>query len=169
MEIVKYIILLLILACSTYIGILMSKKYLNRVKELKEIKTALNIFKTKVEYMHEPLSEIFVDISERTSSNISNIFKKASQNMEKLDAGIAWNKSIDSIQTNLNKEDVDVIKGLGHLLGKVNVEGQVSQINLIDNFLDVQIEKAEEKRKKNEKLYKTLGTTIGLAIVIILI
>ena len=35
--------------------------------------------------------------------------------------------------------------------------------------IEKQIEKAEEERNKNEKLYKTLGTVIGLAIVIILI
>ena len=33
----------------------------------------------------------------------------------------------------------------------------------------MQIDKAEDERKKNEKLYKTLGITVGLAIVIILI
>ena len=31
-----------------------------------------------------------------------------------------------------------------------------------------QIEDAEQERQKNEKLYKTLGMTIGLAIVILL-
>lgn len=33
----------------------------------------------------------------------------------------------------------------------------------------MQINKAEEERRKNEKLYKTLGITIGLALVILLI
>lgn len=47
--------------------------------------------------------------------------------------------------------------------------GQVSEIKLIDNFLDTQIEKAEQDRKKNEKMYKTLGVTVGLAIVVILV
>ena len=47
--------------------------------------------------------------------------------------------------------------------------GQVSEIKLIDNFLDTQIEKAEQDRKKNEKMYKTLGVTIGLAIVVVLV
>ena len=55
------------------------------------------------------------------------------------------------------------------MLGKTDLEGQVTQINLTCEFLDKQIEKAEEERKKNEKLYKTLGTVIGMAIVIILI
>ena len=33
----------------------------------------------------------------------------------------------------------------------------------------MQIDKAEKECSKNEKLYKTLGVTVGLAIVIVLI
>lgn len=53
--------------------------------------------------------------------------------------------------------------------GKTDVEGQVAQIETTKSFIDVQINKAEEERNKNEKMYKTLGTVIGIAIVIILI
>ncbi|MBR3163256.1 MAG: hypothetical protein IKF17_04070 [Clostridia bacterium] len=49
------------------------------------------------------------------------------------------------------------------------MDGQVSQIEVTKAFIDMQINKAEEERRKNEKLYKTLGITIGLALVILLI
>jgi stage III sporulation protein AB len=57
---------------------------------------------------------------------------------------------------------------LSKLLGKTNLEGQVREIELTQSFLKKQIEDAEQERQKNEKLYKTLGMTIGLAIVILL-
>ncbi len=53
--------------------------------------------------------------------------------------------------------------------GKTDVEGQISEIELTSSFIDIQIKKAEEERKKNEKMYKTLGSVIGLAIVIVLV
>ena len=55
------------------------------------------------------------------------------------------------------------------MLGKTDVSGQLNEINLTMNFLDSQILSAEEKCKKNEKMYRTLGTIFGLAIIIILI
>ena len=55
------------------------------------------------------------------------------------------------------------------MLGKTDVEGQLSEIKLNMNFLDTQIMNAEEYCKKNEKMYRTLGTIFGLAIIIILI
>ena len=40
---------------------------------------------------------------------------------------------------------------------------------MTENFLDEQIRQAQEEKNKNEKLYKKLGMSIGMAIVIILI
>ena len=52
--------------------------------------------------------------------------------------------------------------------GKTDIEGQISEIELTNTFLDIQIEKAENEKQKNQKMYKTLGTVVGLALVIIL-
>ena len=89
--------------------------------------------------------------------------------MKNIDAGKAWESSIDIANCNLNKEDKDVIKGLGKLLGKTDVDGQISQLNLINNFLDTQIKQAEAEKEKGEKLYRKLGVISGLIIVIALI
>ena len=62
-----------------------------------------------------------------------------------------------------------MLKGLSSLLGQVDLEGQISKIKLVDNFLDEQINKAEEECKKSTKMYRTLGVVLGLVIVIILI
>ena len=84
-------------------------------------------------------------------------------------ASIAWEKSIEEYDGNLTKEDKQVIKNLSRLLGATDLEGQISQIEVTENFLENQIRQAQEEKNKNEKLYKKLGSTIGLAIVIILI
>lgn len=49
------------------------------------------------------------------------------------------------------------------------MDGQLSQIEVTESFLDEQIRQAQEEKNKNEKLYKKLGMSIGMAIVIILI
>ena len=48
------------------------------------------------------------------------------------------------------------------------MEGQITEINLVNNLLDTQILQAEEDKKKYVKMYKNLGLYIGLAIVVIL-
>ena len=69
----------------------------------------------------------------------------------------------------MKTEDKQTIKTLSKLLGSTDTDGQISQIEVTETFLEKQIREAEEEKQKNEKLYKKLGATIGLAIVIILI
>lgn len=168
MLIIKIIIYSFIFLSSSLIGILISKKYENRVNELKEFKNALNIFKTKIRYTYEPIPDIFMEISENINSNISNVFYEAACKMDVLAAGEAWGLALKMEDLNINEEDKNVLFNLSKLLGKTDLQGQISSIEMTEDFLEEQIRKAQNLRNKNEKLYRTLGMILGLAIVIIL-
>ena len=70
MIIIKYLILGMILLGTSYIGILMSKKYSNRVKDLKEMRKALNFFEDKIKFTYEPIPDVFYEISHKMNHNI---------------------------------------------------------------------------------------------------
>ena len=169
MIVLKYIIIALVFFISFFIGNIMSKKYVLRVNELKDFKNALIIIENKINFTYEPLGEIFIQISKLFSENISNIFVMANSNMRNMGAQEAWDKAVEKSSNNLCKEDLENIKSFGKMLGKTDKEGQVSQIELTKTFIEMQIEKAKIEEQKNCKLYKTLGTVVGLAFVIILI
>lgn len=169
MIIIKYIILGMILLGTSYIGILVSKRYSNRVKDLNEMRKGLNFFEEKIKFTYEPIPDVFNEISQKLDNDIGKIFYNAYKNMENTTAGEAWENAVDASNTNMTKEDIDVVKGLAKMLGKTDMTGQVNEIRLTDKFLDVQVKGAQREKEKNEKLYKTLGTTIGLALVIVLI
>ena len=169
MQIIKYIMLFLIFISANLIGKIIAKKYTDRLQELEEMKNALNIFKSKIKFTYQPIPEIFEEISNNSNRNISNIFKSSRENMENLSAEEAWIKAIEESKNNLTKEDKNTLKMLSKLLGQTDVNGQIIQIEITENFLETQIKQAQEEKQKNEKLYIRLGTTIGLVIVIILI
>lgn len=169
MVFIKLFILLLVFGSSLSIGILISKKYSNRVIELKDMKNALNMFETKIRYTYESIPDIFKEIASKMQNNIGDIFIKSAEKMQSIPAGDAWVTCVSEIETNFTIEDKRVLKGLGRLLGKTDIEGQISEIELVNNFLNTQIQEAEIEKNKNEKLYKTLGGVIGLTLVIILI
>ncbi len=169
MSILKYIDLILIVVVSSYIGISKSKKFSKRVLELKNLKNSLNIFKTKIEFTYEPIREIFLEISKIVYDDKENIFKIFCDNKNVENITVSWNESVQSLNSNLSFEDKEIISMLGKMLGKTDKSGQISEIELVSNFLDKQINDAEEMKTKNEKLYKTLGVLGGLTIAIILI
>ena len=169
MMIFKFIFLTIILFGTSYIGILMAKKYSSRVKDLKEMRKALNFFEDKIKFTYEPIPDVFEEISSKVNENIGEIFKSSANLMQNESAGVSWEKAVDNANTNFSKEDNEIIKGLAKMLGKTDIDGQVSEIRLTNKFIDVQIKDAENEKNRNEKLYKTLGVTVGLAIVIVLI
>lgn len=156
------------LVCSL-IGLLKSQKYTYRVEELKEFKNALNMLKTKISFTFEPLPDIFIQIAGNMNSSIGSVFRIASYNMQFFPAGDAWNKAMDTDILNINLEDKKILKDLSKLLGKTDLNGQISQIEITSSFLDEQIKKAEKEREKNEGMYRKLGVIIGLGIIIILV
>lgn len=169
MLLVKSFIYILIFCSCTYIGTLISRQYSNRVRELKELKLILNTIKTKIRYTNEPLKNIFSEISKTSSKNVSNLFTNINKNLESVQMQQAWESAIDSENMYINKSDKNTIKALGKMLGKTDLEGQISEIELTENFLETQIIDAQKEKEKNQKLYKTLGVVTGVGIIIILI
>ena len=169
MEIIKLIIYIFILIASSSIGIIYSNKFKKRVDELKDFKTALNMLKTKIRFTYAPLKEIFEDISNSLKSKTSNVFFNICKNMKTCDVAESWTRSLQETETNITKEDKQIISGFGKMLGKTDLDGQLNEIELSLNFLESQIEKAEEDKRKNVKLYKSLGVIVGVGLVIILL
>lgn len=168
MQGIKYILLIGIFGLSTAIGLAIAKTYENRVIELKEFKNILNMMKTKIKFTYEPLAEIFKQISNRNETSVEKIFGQMANQINYYQTREVWENCIQDADISINQEDKDILKKLGKLLGQTDVDGQVSEIEVTENFLNMQIDKAEEEKKKNQKMYKTLGITIGLIFVIIL-
>ena len=150
MVFVKYTILFFIFFIAAWIGNLISKKYKNRVDELKNFKESFNILESKIKFTYEPLEDIFDEISNIVNKNsIKSIFIGAKNNMKKSGLKISWNSAIENNKQDLslNNEDLNIIKGLGNMLGKTDVDGQLSEIKLSMSFLDTQIAMAEEECK----------------------
>ena len=116
MRIIKYILFISIFGASILIGKLLSKKYVDREKELKDMRNALNIFKSKIKFTYEPIGEIFWEISQTMNNNIGKIFEEAKIKMKLQSASTAWENSVQESKNNLNDEDKQTIKTLSKLL-----------------------------------------------------
>lgn len=169
MLILKYINICLIIVVSAYIGFYKSKKFSDRVKNLKDFKSSLSVFKSKIEFTYEPIKDIFEEISRVVYQEKENVFKSFCESKNSEDVSLAWNEAVENSNLCLKDDDKEILCLLGKMLGKTDKTGQISQIDLVDNFLDKQISDSEEEKRKNEKLYKTLGVIGGLVIAIILV
>ena len=100
MWIMKFIILSLIFWGTSYIGILISKKYDNRLNELQEIKSAIHMLEIKIRFTYNTIPKIFREIEAKHIKNIGKIFGLASEKMELNSTEKAWSDAIDETTNN---------------------------------------------------------------------
>lgn len=157
----------MIISCGTYLGISASAALLKRERNLKYIKTALNILESEIVFSSRRLKESFVKISE--ISSCGEIFSDAAEIME--DTGIerAWQVATEKNKKNLylKKSDVEILKILSSRLGMSDKEQQVKNIRHVEMLLENAISNAEEEYKRSAKLYRSMGFLGGLFAVVI--
>ena len=110
-----------------------------------------------------------LEISKKIKGDVGKLFWDASRNMSLDFAGDAWEKSLNNSNIMLLEDDKEALRSLGKLLGSTDIDGQLSQIRLVNGFLNEQIKEAIEQKDKNETMYKKLGIIVGLAVVIVLV
>lgn len=160
-------------ACAA-IGYLYSSECSRRPQELRMLQSMLNMFENEIKFLSDTITEAFQKISSASDCRTSVFFSGTARLLVEnsgMGAAEAWNSTVRANirMTALNREDEEIVASFGKMLGKSDLEGQIKNIRLTLNQLEVQEKKAEEHRKRNEVMYRTLGFLGGLAIVIILI
>jgi stage III sporulation protein AB len=165
---------LMVIAASCFLGFFLSKDLSKRPSELRTLQGLLQMLENEMCFLSNLLADSFDKIIKSSDSIVTVFFKDTINYLktnEGLNASKAWELAVRSNinRTSLKKEDEEIIVSFGKLLGASDLEGQVKNIRLTLNQLKMQEQKAEESKKKNESMYKSLGILSGLAIVIILI
>ena len=119
MIIIKIICLFLIFFISTQIGFQKANTYKTREKNLIKLKTALNLFKTKIEYSNETIKEIFNQISKIIYEEKENIFLHTITNLEKDKLFENWYIYLQNEKI-LKEDDKEILKIFGKNLGKLD-------------------------------------------------
>jgi len=165
--------IIVILSC-TFLGFVLSSDVRKRPQQLRELQSMLQMFENQISYLSDVITEAFERIC-RVSSSETGIFFRSTidiLNEEKsISASEAWQRAVtENIgKTALTKEDAEVLLDFGKMLGSSDLEGQIKNIRLTQTKLGIQEKKAEESRRRNERMYQSLGILGGIAVVIALI
>ena len=165
--------IIVILSCS-FLGFILSRDCSKRPQHLRELQGLLQMFENQISYLSDIITEAFERIGRVSDSEIGVFFRRTVELLrdgKALNASEAWEESVEQCirMTALNREDGEILSSFGKLLGKTDIEGQIKNIRLTLGQLVLQERKAEESRKKNENMYRSLGTLGGIAVVIVLL
>lgn len=169
---VKLIGAVLIVAASTFIGFEFARRFSDRTKLLRQLKTALQALEAEIVFSHKPLGLAAKDIGEQTDGPISKFFSRFSRLLLQGGTNVkaAWEESLKELERKspVRAGEMEVLRQFGETLGKHDLLSQQKHIRLALVHLERESGDAEERQARNEKMIKSLGFLSGLLIVILL-
>ena len=162
------IAILIVLVCGV-IGIVKSKSFENRERILREtiflfkgieneIKFSLTTIPNAIEIVRQRMNTYLKDV---LGSISLMLLKPNTTNYDLL-------LELDKIAELTTYDKQIILTGLTSL-GTSDVDGEQGIINMTINSLENELNDAIENKKKNSKMYKTVGLATGLIIAIVLV
>jgi stage III sporulation protein AB len=170
--IVKLIGAAVLIGATSLIGFSLAADCAKRPRALRELQALMQMLENEMSYLSNLLSEAFNRIYSGSDSDTAILFREAANKLSTagITAAEAWERATEEnyIKLSLNKEDKAILLAFGKMLGNSDLEGQLNNIRLVTSQLRHQEIKAEEMKRKNEKMYRSLGVLSGLAIAVVL-
>ncbi len=165
---------LLIMASAAGIGASFSRDLKGRCMELRLLKQMIYMLRGEIKYTKTPLPEAFTSIAARMKEPFGSFLEQTAREMESQkegNFGDLWKAQIKAwlSGTCLKKEDKEQLGSLGEVLGYLDLEMQLSSLDLYLEQLEICIREAQETASTKQKLYQSLGVAGGIFLVILLV
>ena len=169
MLVLKLLIALAIVIVCTILGIIKSKRYESREYILREAVMLFEGIRNEIQYTLTPIPNAIESVRQNMITPLKEVMGAVS--FELLQYNISNEKITNEIAKlgELTPYDIQTISNGIITLGKSDIDGQEGIINITNATLENQLQDSIDQKKKNSKLYKTVGLATGLMIAIVFI
>lgn len=169
----RWIGALILLSASTWIGFEIASQLNNRPKEIRQLKSALQIVEAEIVYSQAPLEEAFFVVAKQIPQPVSSFFEAISKDlqMRSVDFPASWDYRLGNFfsEVSLGDYEKEIMHQFGQTLGQHDITQQTKHIQLAFTHLDRALEEALDNQQRYGKMVKSLGFLAGLFIVLLLI
>lgn len=173
MYIIEIVAMIIIVLGCTYFGIYFGENFKRRNTQLNQFLKAILILNNEVIYAQSPIPQALSSISSKFNDAIGKLLEGISNRLidEKNDSVYeAYLDEYNALKDKffLKEDDERVIEDFFKSLGETAMYGQDKIFKLTIDNLKRNCEVAKEMEVKNVKMYRALGVSIGIMIVIVL-
>ncbi len=162
--------MILIVVCTTSLGLSMAKTLWNRVQELEAAFSALTALEGELRYTLAPPDEAVMRLESRESlAKAAFLPACASFCRQGMPFPKAWLRAVSEATGDMHPDDLDILSSLSDVLGQCDIQSQLTQLAGARERLGVQLEQARAKAASHAKLYRTMGVLAGAFIVVVLV
>lgn len=169
----KIFLCILILASCFGAGKVKSLEFSYRLRQLRELHRGFKLLQTEIQYARETLPVVLERLSREECGLLASFFKMICDLLQGGEKSFfqCWETSISEIykDSNLKKEDLEILRQLGQEIGKSDLQGQKSAFERFFSRLEEQMKEAEFEKKQKGRMYQSLGLYGGILIVVLLL
>ncbi|MGE5652834.1 MAG: stage III sporulation protein SpoIIIAB [Bacillota bacterium] len=170
----KLIAVCLTLASSTMIGWHVAQNYIERPRQLGQLRAALQLLETEISYAATPLPKAMRRVAASQSGPVELLF---SQTASVLDARVgysareAWSMALQEFfqHSSLLVRDREILEQFGQNLGSSDRSDQLKHLRLVMVRLEQEEQQGQLDEQRNVRLWRYAGFLVGLMVVIVLI
>lgn len=174
MNIMKIIGCIMVVASSAGVGFYLSSEMKGRIEDLKELYKLVSLLKGDIRYASTPLPEAIQSISRRHQGRFFAFFNNISLQLEERPGQTfaeIWRSAVSCglVNTSLSKKDKSHLIQFGDTIGYLDKDMQMNTLDLYLSQLDYEITDLSKTVKEKSYLYRTLGITSGIFIIILMV
>ncbi|WP_010650837.1 stage III sporulation protein SpoIIIAB [Oceanobacillus massiliensis] len=169
----KWIGALLLIGTATLIGFEWSNRLTKRPKQIRQLKSALQILEAEIVYSQAALYDAFQSISEKIPDPMRSFFSNLGEKIQgdSFELFSLWESEANLLLKNssMGENEKEILMQFGRTLGQHDIDQQRKHIKLAIVHLDRELEDAVDNYHKYGKMAKSLGVLSGIFIVLLLI
>lgn len=167
----------MIIIATTSFGLTFISEYKKRLNTLIKLVSLFTSLRNEISYNFEELSNVCINVSKidtEKNSEVNHFFLNIGSGLkskETSDMKQLWKTQVYFLakKTKMTKQDTDKLILLGETIGGLDINHQLSRINLYIDSVNNDIEMLTKECEKIQKLYTSLGIISGLFITILLV
>ncbi|MCP8967060.1 stage III sporulation protein SpoIIIAB [Ectobacillus ponti] len=163
----------LIVIATTWVGFQLAKRYSERPRQLRLLKSALQSLEAEIMYGHTPLRDAAQRLAKQMPKPLCWFFETFEAELCKGEKTVreAWNDSLVQVWklTALKKTELEILQQFGETLGQHDRDSQQKHIRLCITHLEREEGEAKDAQLQYERMMRSLGVLTGLLIVILLL
>lgn len=165
---------LCVMAAALLFGESKARALSRRVEELEQFQRSLKLLVVEISFGRALLPYAFETVARRLGPPLDRLYELAAARLlagDERSAREIWEVALEEFypRSALTAGDREIFSGLGISLGISAQEGQLKQIGLTLQHLEIALEEARTGRQRNEKMWRYLGFAGGAALVILLL
>ncbi|SDK55632.1 stage III sporulation protein SpoIIIAB [Sediminibacillus albus] len=169
----KWVGAILLLCATTWVGFEFSRKLTDRPKQIRQLKSALQILEAEILYSQAPLVDACETLALQLPNPIALFFEAVSKDLRDNPASLyeTWESQLNKFWplSSLKGNEKEILRQFGRTLGQHDFEQQQKHIHLALTHLERELQEAQDQQLKYSKMVKSLGFLTGLLVVLLLI